>query len=145
LESQHLKYHNSQNINCMHMLWHLSRKKMVALMVCLTRNVWRYQREVIRNRNSKKDRQTNDQKKKDKRTNDLHNITQKTKDRTKWTTLKPSGELRCSGRVAVTAPSVAPFGHANLKQNSWNLIPQFVMTYILVFFKDCHILRFSAV
>ena len=35
-------------------------------------------KEVIRSRNSEKDRQFNDQKKKEN--NDLHNITQKTKD-----------------------------------------------------------------
>ena len=39
------------------------------------RRVWRYQREEIRIRISKKNRQHNDQKKKNKRTsNDLHNI-----------------------------------------------------------------------
>ena len=41
-------------------------------------------KEVIRSRNSEKDRQFNDQKKKEN--NDLHNITQKTKD---WATRNP--------------------------------------------------------
>jgi len=38
------------------------------------RRVWRYQREAIRIRISKKNRQHNGQKKKYKRTNDLQNI-----------------------------------------------------------------------
>jgi hypothetical protein len=46
------------------------------------RRAWRYQREIIRIRKSKKDRQHNGQKKKYKKTNnDLQNITHKTKDR----------------------------------------------------------------
>jgi hypothetical protein len=55
---------------------------------------------VIRICKSKKDRQHNGQKIKDIRTNnDLQNITQKTKDRATWTSLKPGSELRCSRRV----------------------------------------------
>ena len=59
-------------------------------------------KEVIKIRKSKKDRQHNNKKKKkNKRTNnDLQNTTQKTKDRTTRTPLKPGGELRCSGRVS---------------------------------------------
>ena len=73
--------------------------------------VWRYQREVIRIRKSKKNRQHNDQKKKnrqhndqkkkDKKTNnDLQNIIHKTKDQVTRTLLKTGVELRCSGRVS---------------------------------------------
>jgi hypothetical protein len=48
----------------------------------VVRRAWRYQREIIRIRKSKKDRQHNGQKKKYKKTNnDLQNITHKTKDR----------------------------------------------------------------
>jgi hypothetical protein len=66
------------------------------------RTVWRYQR-VIKIRKSK-DRQHNTQKKNDKQRST--NITQKTKDRETWTSLKTEGELitwyepRCSGRVS---------------------------------------------
>ena len=49
----------------------------------------RHQREVIRIRKSKKNRQHNGQKKKDKRTNNLQNITHKTKDRVTRTPLNP--------------------------------------------------------
>ena len=56
------------------------------------RKVWRYQREVIRIRISKKDRQHNGEKKKIyKRTNnDLQNTTHKSKDRATRTQLKTS-------------------------------------------------------
>ena len=73
---------------------------------------------VIRSRKSKKDRQHNGQKKKDKRTNyDLQNmhIKLKTTDSIVYiielgapSPLKTGVELRCSGRVAVPAPRVAP-------------------------------------
>jgi hypothetical protein len=57
-----------------------------------TRRVWRYQRELIRIRKSKKNRQHNDQKKKGKRTNnDLQNTIHKTKDRVTRTPLKTEG------------------------------------------------------
>jgi hypothetical protein len=53
-----------------------------------SRRAWRYQREVIRIRKSKKNRQRNVHKKKDKGiNNDLQNITQKTKDRVTRTPL----------------------------------------------------------
>ena len=49
------------------------------------------------------------QKKKYKRTNnDLHSTKQKTKDRAKRSTIKAGSELKCSGRVEVPAPLVAP-------------------------------------
>ena len=62
----------------------------------LLRRVWRYQREVIRIRKSKKNRQHNGQKKKDKRTKHTH----KTEDQVTRTSLKPGGELRCPERVS---------------------------------------------
>ena len=63
------------------------------------RRVWRYQREVIRIRKSKKDRQHNRQKKKYKMTNnDLQSTTQKTKDQATRTPLTTAGKRRCSGR-----------------------------------------------
>jgi hypothetical protein len=65
-----------------------------------TRRVRRYQREVIRSRNSKKNRQLNGQKKKgqkDKQRSTKH--THKTKDRVTRTPLKTGGELGCSGRI----------------------------------------------
>ena len=61
------------------------------------RRVWRYQREVIRNRKSKKDGQYNDpkKKKKDKRTNNnLQNTTQKIKDRVTWTPPKTGSVIK---------------------------------------------------
>ena len=65
---------------------------------------------AIRNRISKKNRKHNGQKKKCKRTNnDRQNIHHKTKDRVTRTPLKTGGELRCSGRVPVPAPLMAPF------------------------------------
>jgi hypothetical protein len=55
---------------------------------------------VIRIRKSKKDRQHNGPKKRDKRTNNnLQNTTQKTKDWAAGASIKPRGELRCSGPV----------------------------------------------
>ena len=63
-------------------------------------------KEVIRIRISKENRQHNDQKKKDKQRSTKH--THKTKDRVTRTPLKTGGELRCSGRVAVPAPLVTP-------------------------------------
>ena len=63
-------------------------------------------REVIRVPKSK-DRQRNGQEKKDKRTNnDLQSTTQKIKQ--DEPTLKTGCELRCSRRVAVSVPRVAP-------------------------------------
>jgi len=61
--------------------------------ICLSRRVWIYQREVIRIRKSMKDRQHHGQKKKYKRTNNDLQI----KDQETRTTLKTGGELRCSG------------------------------------------------
>ena len=58
---------------------------------------------------SKKNRQHNDQKKKvqkDKQRSTNHKY--KTKDRVTRTPLKIGGELRCSGRVTVPAPLMAP-------------------------------------
>jgi hypothetical protein len=52
---------------------------------------------VIRIRNSKEDRQHNDQQKKYKQQSTKH--THKTKDRLTRNPLKSGGELRCSGRV----------------------------------------------
>jgi hypothetical protein len=47
-------------------------------------------------------------KEKDKSTsNDIQNIKQKTKDRATRTPLNAGGELRCSGRLAITATHVA--------------------------------------
>ena len=61
----------------------------------LPRRVWRYQREVIKIRQSNKDRQHNGQKKNDKRTiSDRQNIKHKTKDRVTRTSLKIGGELK---------------------------------------------------
>ena len=83
----------------------LSIKKQLHIHI---RRVWRYQREVITIRISKKNRQHNDQKKKYKRTNnDLQN-TYKTKNRVTRTPLKTGGELRCSEGWAVPAPLVTP-------------------------------------
>jgi len=66
--------------------------------------VWRYRR-ICKSKN----RQNNGQQKKYKRTNnDLQTITHKTKDQVTRTSLKTGGELRCSGRVVVPAPLVAP-------------------------------------
>ena len=63
--------------------------------------VWSCQREVIRSRNSKKNRQQNGQKKKDKKTNiDLQINTFKTIDRATCFSLKTWVELQCSGRWA---------------------------------------------
>ena len=69
------------------------------LLLCLplSRWVWRYQREVIRIRISKKNRQRNGQTKKYKQRSTKH--TYKTKDRVRWTPLKTGDELRCSIRV----------------------------------------------
>ena len=53
--------------------------------------VWRYQREVIRSRKSKKDKRTN---------NDLQNITKKAKEWPIRIPLKTGVELRYSGRVS---------------------------------------------
>jgi hypothetical protein len=85
----------------------------------LTRRVWRYQREVIRIRILKKNRQHNDQKKKYKGTNnDLQNIhiNLKAKD---WVTripLKTVGELGCSGRVS-SSSSTSGTRRVNLVTN----------------------------
>ena len=60
-----------------------------------------YYYPLITIRNSKEERQHNDQNKKDKWANkDLLNTTQKTKDQETRTPLKPGGELQCSGRVS---------------------------------------------
>jgi hypothetical protein len=78
----------------------------------LSRRVWRYQREVIRIPNSKKNRQHNGQKKKYKRTNnDLQNIHIKQ---------KIEYELKCSGRVSSSC-STSGTRHVNLITNpvSW--------------------------
>ena len=64
-----------------------------------TRRVWKYQREVIIIRKSKKDWQHNGQQKDKKTDNILQNTTQKIKGRATRTPLKASGEFRCSGRV----------------------------------------------
>jgi len=67
------------------------------------RRIWRYQREVIRIRKSKKDRERNDKKKTNKKTNNKQQSikhTHKTKDRVTRTPLKTWGERRCSGRVS---------------------------------------------
>jgi hypothetical protein len=65
-----------------------------------TRRVWRYQREVIRIRISKKNRQHNGQKKKYKRDKQQSTkYTHTTKDRVTRTPLKTGSELMCSGRV----------------------------------------------
>jgi hypothetical protein len=63
-------------------------------------------KEVIRIRISKENRQHNGQKKKYKQRSTKH--THKTKDLVTRTPLKTGGELRCSGRVAVPAPLVTP-------------------------------------
>ena len=85
-----------------------------------SRRAWIYQREVIRNRKSNKDRQHkgvirnrksnkdrqhNDQMKRNKRTNkDLQNTTQKFKDRATRIPPKLWDELKCSEGVAIPAP-----------------------------------------
>jgi len=64
---------------------------------------------VIRIYISKKNRQHNGQKKKiekDKQRSTKH--THKIRNRVTRTPLKTGGELRCSGRIAVPAPLVAP-------------------------------------
>jgi hypothetical protein len=74
------------------------------------RRAWRYQREVIRIRESNKDRQHNDRKKKDKKTNnDLQKkTTQKTKDRATRTPLKTVGWAQVLRKSkAFSAPLVA--------------------------------------
>ena len=63
-----------------------------------TRNVRRYQREIIRSRKSKKDRQRNGQK--EKQLSTKHYKQKQTKDRATRIKLKTVGELRCSGRVS---------------------------------------------
>jgi len=63
---------------------------------------------VIRIRISKKNRQHNDKKlQKDKQRSTKH--THKTKDRVTRTTLKPGGELRCSGRVTCSQFDISHF------------------------------------
>ena len=72
--------------------------------------MWRYQREVIRNRKQKRNRKHNCQKERDKRTNnDLQNSTQKTKDRATRIPLITEGELRYSRRVNSEVCKLAPF------------------------------------
>ena len=69
----------------------------------VSRRVWRYQREAIRIRISKKNRQHNGQKEtgqKDKQRSTRH--TYKTKDRITRTPRKTRSELRCSGRVSIS-------------------------------------------
>ena len=64
---------------------------------------------VIRNRNSKKDRQHNGQKKKNKRTNnDLQNTTQKTKNQATWTPLKTLVNSDAPEGLALPAPHATP-------------------------------------
>jgi hypothetical protein len=70
-----------------------------------------FEKMVIRSRKSKKDAQYvyGHKKNIDKKTNnDLQNTTQKFKDCPPRNTQKPVGKLRCSGRVAVSAPLVTP-------------------------------------
>jgi hypothetical protein len=72
---------------------------------------------VIRIHTTKKNRQHNGQQKKDKRTNnDLQNIIHKTQDRVPRNSLKPGGELRCSGRVSSSC-STSGTRHVNLVTN----------------------------
>jgi hypothetical protein len=55
------------------------------------------------------DKQYNGQMKKDKMTNSgIQNFTQKTKDRTKWTTLKTGVDHRCLGRGLAVSPHIRP-------------------------------------
>ena len=60
---------------------------------------------AIRDRKSKKDRQYNGEIKTDKR---LNNDYKKNKRSSNTNLTKHAGEVRCSGRVAVPAPHVAP-------------------------------------
>ena len=89
--------------------------------VSLLRRVWRYQREVIGIRLSKKNRQYNAQKKKYKRRSTKH--THKTKDRVTRTPLKIGGELKCSERVG---SSCSPSGthRVSLVKKHWKQIAQ---------------------
>ena len=76
------------------------------------RRVRRYQREVIRIRISKKNRQHNGKQKKYKRTKHAY----KTKDRETRTPLKIGGELMCSGRVSSSC-STSDTRRVNLATN----------------------------
>jgi hypothetical protein len=67
-------------------------------MVDNIRRVWRYQREVIRIRISKKKRQHKEKGQKNKQRSKQH--TYKTKDWVTRTPLKTGGELSCSGRLS---------------------------------------------
>jgi len=83
------------------------------------RRIWRYQREVIRIRKSKKDRERNDKKKTNKKTNNKQQSikhTHKTKDRVTRTPLKTWGERRCSGKVGSSCYTSAT-RRANLVTN----------------------------
>jgi hypothetical protein len=62
-----------------------------------------------------------------KRTNnDLQNITQKTKNRVAWTTLKSGGELRCSGRVGSSCSTSGTLRYQWGNRKPWfdNIMPQ---------------------
>ena len=79
---------------------------LILYLLYVGRRVWRYQREVIMFRKSKKDRQHNNKKKKNKQPSTKH--THKTKDRVTRTPLKTGVNSDAPEELAVPAPLVTP-------------------------------------
>ena len=75
-----------------------------------------------------KDRQHNDQKKKDSQRSTKH--THKSKDQETRTSLKPGGELRCSGRISSSCSSSGT-GRVNLVTYDIfnNLVDDFIVNF----------------